>query len=386
MKIGIDIRSLAAGGHSGVEEYLIGFLRAVFAVRTDDRFVLFFNSYKDVKIDLSWAEEFPNVTVKRFRLPNRLLNFSLRFFAYPKLDRLLGGCDVFFLPNINFCALSKETYAILTVHDLSFVHFCQTFSRKRRLWHFFVSPKKLLSRFDKILTVSDFTRHDVLATYGISPQKISVVHSGVDERYQIMSRNNIGLIKVKEKYKLPYRFILYLGTLEPRKNIVGLITAYDALRNEYQNCEDVKLVLAGSPGWKTEGIFRAVANSPFREDIILTGFVDERDKQALYNLAEVFVYPSFFEGFGFPPLEAAACGRPVIVSNSSCFPEIIGPGALLIDPDRPEEITQALYQVLTDRKLAEHLARRAKKRADEFSWRKAAERFGLILDEIKGEK
>src|SRR3989338_10116494 len=186
-----------------------------------------------------------------------------------------------------------------------------------------------------------------------------------------MSRNDVDLLRVKEKYHLPYRFILSLATFEPRKNILALIQSYEALqRLSHPVMDKYMLVIAGIEGWKCEEVFEAIARSPYRDKIILTGFIADSDKVALYNLASVFVYPSLYEGFGFPPLEAMACGVPVIVSHSSSLPEIVGDAGILVDPYQPDELLQALRQVLMDQELADTLRKRSEARAKLFSWEK----------------
>jgi glycosyltransferase involved in cell wall biosynthesis len=174
MRIGIDVRCLAEGRRTGVEEYVLGLLPAVFKKDKENEYILFFNSYHDRKIDFSWAN-FPNVKIKKFSFPNKLLNFSLWYLGWPKIDRLLNGVDVFFAPNISFVALSKKAKFYLTIHDLSFERYSHFFSGKRKLWHLFISPKKLAKQADKILVVSESTKRDLEDVYGIVADKIEVI-------------------------------------------------------------------------------------------------------------------------------------------------------------------------------------------------------------------
>ncbi len=387
MKIGIDIRSLASGRQSGVEEYVRGLLRELFLQGSNHEFVLFFNAWGNAKPDLSFAAGFPHVTIKRFRIPNKLLNLALWYARYPKLDRLLGGVDIFFLPNMNFAAVSRQTKLVVTVHDLSFEWFPETFSWKQRLWHYLVHLRGLLSRADAVVAVSQSTADDVAERYHIAPHKIQVIHSGVGERFAPLDRNDIRLIEVQKKYKLPYRFILSLGTLEPRKNLVSLVRAYEVFHQTAVG-EQVKyeLVMAGPPGWKCEELLAVIRHSPVRHHIHLLGFVEESDKAALYTLASVFVYPSFYEGFGFPPLEAITCGVPVIASHSSSLPEVVGQAGVLIDPYRPDEILKALRQVLGDKDLANLLRERALLQRQQFSWQQSAEHFLRLLSSLSKAK
>jgi glycosyltransferase involved in cell wall biosynthesis len=350
MRIGIDIRSLAAGRRTGVEEYTIGLLRELFRIGTEHTYVLFFNAWGKTEPDLSWTEGYPNVSVKRFRIPNKLLNLSLWYFKRPRLDRLLGGVEVFFMPNLNFTAVSRDVKLIVTAHDLSFEFFPEMFSWKQRLWHFAVNFRSLLRRADVIVVVSESTKDDLITCYSLSATNIHVIHSGVDGRFRPMDRNDLSLLSVKAKYGLPYKFILYLGTLEPRKNLIALLQAFEAFHREAASeSKKYELVLAGRPGWKYDTFFQAIDRSSAREWIHQIGYVEDGDKPALYNLASVFVYPSFYEGFGLPPLEALASGVPVIASHSASLPEVIGEAGVLIDPYRPDEILQALRGILSDK-------------------------------------
>lgn len=380
MKIGIDIRCLAEGKRTGVEEYTLALLRELFERDRDNVYILFFNAWKKPLPDFSWFSQYPNVTLKTFRFPNKLFNLSLWYFGFPKLDLLLGGTDVFFLPNLNFAAVSRKTRLVVTAHDLSFEIFPETFSFKQRLWHYLVNFRHLVRRADRVIAVSQSTKDDLVAEYQVPEEKISVVPSGIDARFRQMDRNDAELVRIKEKYRLPYKFILYLGTFEPRKNIAALIQSYEALLvSGNPSLEKYDLVLAGTRGWKCDDVFRAREQSPHQDRILLPGFIADGDKVALYNLASVFVYPSLYEGFGFPPLEAMACGVPVITSHSSALPEVVGAAGVMIDPYQPDELYQALQSVLTDQTLSFAMTQRGIAEAKQFAWSKTAEATQNVL-------
>lgn len=383
MLIGIDIRCLVEGRRTGVEEYTINLLNNLFEVDKKNRYVLFLNSFRKPKIDLDQFKKHKNVTVKYFRFPNKLINFLFWYFRWPKIDDLIGGADVVFLPNIIFGAFSRRTKLVLTVHDLSFERHPETFSAKRRFWHIFINPWRLCGQASKIIAVSESSKNDLVEKYGISGDKIRVIYNAVSENFGILDRNNPKLVEVKEKYKLPYKFILYLGTVEPRKNINGIVRAYNRLRKiNHPEINKYKLVIAGASGWKQGKISEEIKNSPFSGDIIFAGFIADEDKVAVYNLATLFVYPSFFEGFGFPPLEAMNCGVPVITSNNSSFPEIAGDAAVMVDPDKPDEICQAMKGILLDKKLQEKLRERSVEQAKKFNWKKTAQEFLDTLQNV----
>jgi len=379
MRIGIDVRCLAEGRRTGVEEYTLNILRNLFEIDRKNEYILFFNSFSKSKVDFSWTDKYSNVKIKKSNFPNKLLNLSFWYLNWPKIDKLVGGVDVFFLPNIIFGSFSLKTKLVLTIHDLSFERYPETFSWKRRLWHFFVNPKKICQRADKIMAVSDSTKEDIKSIYKITSDKIEVVKSGIGENFKYLDRNNPNLIRIKEKYNLPYKFILYLGTFEPRKNISGLIHAFNNLQKKSKgtDLERIKLVLVGHSGWLSREIFLEIEKSDYKEKIFYLGSFPEEEKIYLYNLASVFVYPSLFEGFGFPPLEAIKCEVPVISSNNSSLPEVIEQKGILIDPDRPDEICEALRQVLTSKELQEKLRTT---QADSFSWLKSAKKTLNVLE------
>lgn len=374
LKIGIDVRCLMEGRMTGVEEYTINLLRNLFEVDQRNRYVLFTNSLRKPKGNLEMFAEYKNVTVRNFRFPNKALNLFFWYFGWPYADKMIGGADLFFMPNINFIGLSKKTKLVLTMHDLSFEHMPEMFSVKRRIWHSFVNPRRLCKKANLVLAVSDSTRSDLVANYGISPERVCRIYSGVSDEYAHIDRNDKKLVEVKEKYRLPFKFIFFLGTIEPRKNIASLVRAFDRLKDLAGN-EKLKLVVAGSRGWKSEKTIEALKKAKHTKDIIFISNVPNRDKTPLYNLATAFVYPSFLEGFGFPVLEAMKCGVPVIASNTSSIPEVVGSEGILIDPEKPDEIYVALRDLLGDSGFCKHFQERGKRRTVIFSWRNTAREF-----------
>jgi glycosyltransferase involved in cell wall biosynthesis len=395
MKIGIDARVFAQGKNTGVEEFAKCFLEALFQDSSEileknnspnsstslsknekPEFILFFNSWKGKDIDFSWATKYENVQVKKFHWPNKLLNFSLWFLRWPKLDKLIGGVDLFYMPNIGFSAISREAKLILTMHDLSFQHYRQSFSFKKQLWHYLVNPRLLCQKADKILAVSNFTKQDIEDTYKIPAEKITLALNGRTSVQGNLSRNDIKLIQVKEKYNLPFNFILYFGTIEPRKNIISLIKSFEILKKENSQIKHF-LVIAGASGWRAKKIYQTVKSSKWQNQIIIINDVPLEDKEALFTLASVFVYPSFFEGFGFPALEAISCGVPTIVSHSSSLPEAVGRQAIMIDAWRSEEITAALKEILTNKQVGVILNKNKNRHLQKFQWRTAISNFSL---------
>lgn len=384
MKIGVDLRCLQGGQKTGVEEYAFNLISELLKVDRKNEYILFFNSFGESKINSGDLSAYANVEIKMFHYPNKVLNLCFWYLGWPKIDQMLGGVDVLFLPNINFAAWSRKVKTILTVHDLSFEYYPEAFSWKRRFWHFFINSRKLAEKVDRIIAVSESTKSDLMSLYQIKKAKIRTVPSAVTLDFQVLDRNNLRLPLVAKKYQLPYKFILYLGTIEPRKNIIGLIRAYNLLRAQNDpELNKYKLVIAGAVGWKSEKIFLEIEKSAYGNDIIVTGKVNSADLPIIYNLASLFVYPSFFEGFGFPPLEAMACGLPVIVSNASSLSEIVGSAGIMIDPDKPDEIFQAMKEVLLDKELQKKMRSTSLEQAAKFSWSRTAENFLELLGDLE---
>lgn len=360
MKIGIDIRCLMNSKYSGVSWYAYNLLKNIFELDHDNHYVLFYNSSKQVILP---KFDYDNVKYSGCRYPNKLFNLVVNCFNYPRIDKLIGGVDLFFVPNLHFIAWSDNCKKIITVHDLSFLHFPEFFTAKMRLWHKLILKKDILGQADLIVADSFNTKNDLLGLLGVPENKIKVIHLGVDQRYFIPSTAE-QLAAIRKKYDLPDKFVLSLGTLEPRKNLEGIVAAYKSLAPE------ADLVIAGGRGWKTKP---SGSQSSADRRINFIGYVAEADKPALYQLASVLVYPSFYEGFGLPLLEAMASGCPVIAGSNSAQPEVVGEAGLLVDPNNISEISSALAVLLSDGRFHQEMSKRGKKQAANFSWLKTAQ-------------
>ncbi|MFA5318205.1 MAG: glycosyltransferase family 1 protein [Patescibacteria group bacterium] len=384
MRIGIDIRTLMDKHYSGVSEYTLNLLRAIFEQDRMHQYKLFYNSYHDIS-DRIPKFDYPNVEIIKFSYPNKILNYLLfKIFKWPKIDKKIGGVDIMFMPHINFIALSKECKKIITIHDLSFLRYPYYFSIRHNFWQKNINTKKLLKKFNKIIAVSDNTKKDIENLCKTPPKKIKPIYSGIGEEYRKINFQDECLAAARKKYGLPKRFVLYLGNLEPRKNVEGIIEAYKAFRGQQHSdlvhfegdseiaSNKISLVIAGNPGWGYRGIYELAKKSEYADDIIFTDYVNEKDKPCIYNLAEMFIYPSFYEGFGFPPLEAAACGTPCIVSNNSSLPEVMGRAAVLVDPYNISEMGQAIAQLENNPRLRMQLSKSGQEKASQYNWQKCA--------------
>lgn len=364
MRIAIDVRNLLKPNYSGVSEYTYQVIRHLLEIDRKNEYILFYNSYKKLGRFLP-KFDYPNVTVKQTNYPNKLFNLSLLTLNQPKLDKLIGGADIFFCPDTNFSAFSDQTKNIMTVHDLSSVRYPEFFNRKHALWQKLILAEKKIAATSHLFAVSQSTKRDLIELFGIPENKITVTHLGLDPLLKPIGRNSQIASDVRKKYNLPEKYLLFLATLEPRKNVPSIIKAM-----EYLN-QDIPLVIAGKKGWKYNEIFQAAKESTRK--IIFLDYVGRDDKPALYSLAEALVWPSFYEGFGLPPLEAQACGTPVIVGANSSLTEIIGNSGLLVNSDNIQEIGFAMNQILSDNELRETLIKRGFENVKRFSWQKTAE-------------
>lgn len=373
MKIAIDLRSLSEGRRSGVEEYVLNVVQSLFKIDNINTYFLFKSGFKNQPAVADFFYTGNNKVIeKKIKTANRLLNLSLKLWREPLLDLVSGKPDIFFMPNINIGPISDRCKKIITFHDLSYEIYPEHFSIKRRLWHKFIDPRKRAKEAYKIIAISESTKNDLINLYNISPEKIKVIYSGVDDKFQPVLWSDVRLERIKQKYHLPDFFVLYFGAIEPRKNIIGLIKAFEQLKDGHSDKRNLKLVIAGIKGWLFDEIIKTARDSRYASDIIFTGFIENQDKLYVYNLASVFVYPSFYEGFGFPPLEAMACGLPTITSNVSSLPEVVGNGAIMVDPYNADEITQAMDLCLSNEDLRLELREKGLTQAKKFSWQKTA--------------
>lgn len=257
---------------------------------------------------------------------------------------------------------------IITIYDLSFILFPDRFHPLRRLylrWGTEYSARKA----QRIIAISASTKRDVVKYLGVAKRKVDVVPCGVDEDFQPLENQEV-LDDFRKERRLPEQIILFVGTIEPRKNLTVLLRGYALLRKKVQL---PPLVIAGPKGWHHQEVFSAAEELGLQEDVVFAGYIPQDELPLWYNVADLFVYPSLYEGFGLPPLEAMACGTPVIISNSSSLPEVVGGAGILVNPDSAEEMAEAMQRLLADNSLRAEMRQRGLKRARQFSWQKAAQ-------------
>lgn len=273
--------------------------------------------------------------------------------------------DIYFEPN--FIPLRiRANRVIVAVHDFSFALYPE-WHPGERIHYFKKNFWKKIKSADTIIVYSNFIKKSAVDLFNIPEERIRTIYHGFDRKtFRVYSRDELS--PVKEKYRLPENFILYAGSIEPRKNLVNLILAYLSLDGNIRS--KYKLVLAGFSGWKNKEIMDLIRGE--EPDVTYLGYIPDEDLARIYNLSSVFVFPSFYEGFGLPPLEAMACGCPVITSNTSSLPEVCGDAAYYIDPWSRESIAEAIHRIITDENLRKHLIERGTERSRLFSWEKSA--------------
>lgn len=256
---------------------------------------------------------------------------------------------------------------VVTVYDLSFVHYPQLLSSARR-WYLNLLTKRSCQHARRIIAISESTARDLVKTFNIAPDKIDIAAPGVSEVFQPLPSAEVD--KFRWQKELPERFLLFVGTLEPRKNLPVLLRAYAQLPVHVR--EEVHLVLAGGKGWMFEDIFRTISEYQLSDTVHLPGYVPASELPLWYNAAEAFVFPSVYEGFGLPVIEAMACGTPVLVSDVSSLPEAAGDAGCLLPPYNVNAWAEALNRVIHDPGWRSEAARLGKLRAAHFTWTNTA--------------
>ncbi len=356
MQIGIDAR-LVYHTRAGIGEYTLRLTQALARAFSEHRFTLL----QDRRSRQPLVEA-PNVAISHafvpshHRLEQRLLPWAVNRLAV----------DVFHSPDF-IPPLRAVGPSVITIHDLAFLIYPHFLTKDGA--RYYGQIDRAVRRANCIIAVSESTKHDLINKLGVSEDKISVIYEAADPLFHPEDRA-AALHHVQALFEIPSEFILFVSTIEPRKNIPGLLRAYKRLRDNYKLTP--ALVLVGAPGWLSEDVYKLVDELGLKPYCFFLGRVSTHDLHYLYNAALCLVHPAFYEGFGVTPLEAMACGTPVVVSNVSSLPEVVGDAALLVDPQNDEEITVALWRVLTDSALRAELSAKGLQRSGAFSWERAA--------------
>jgi glycosyltransferase involved in cell wall biosynthesis len=372
MVIGIDYTAgLKQSG--GIGRYTKGLVTTLARLDTTHQYRLL--TTKDASLaDLQLFNNYANFSHCRYPLAERWMTIGWHRFYLPiPVEWFAGEVDLFHSPNF-ILPPTRHAKTLLTVHDLSFMRHPQGAWPSLRNWLNKVVPRSL-ARADHVLADSEHTKRDLIELFSLSADNITVVGAGVEPRFQLLT-DITQRDAVRARYRLPEKFILGLGTLEPRKNFVGLIQAFE----DSPVRETHHLVIGGGKGWLYEEIFATAAASPMAERIHLIGFVADEDLPLLYNLADVFAYPSHYEGFGIPVIEAMACGTPVVCADNSCLPEVAGQAAMLVKATDKAALAAALYTLVTDMTARQQAIERGLQQARQFTWEAAAQRLLQVYE------
>lgn len=378
MKILIDIRPLARGLGSGIPNYTRE-ITSRLTQQSSDQFELFYPGLRNQNLPDSWRNH-PHISVLNWKIPGRLLDLAQRWLHKPDLSKKTDA-DIILSPHLNNL-IAGTLPRVLTIHDLSFAHHSHFFSRRQRIWHQLQNWQEQIKRASHLIAVSHYTKEDIIRTLHISPENISVIYPGISEQFKPIDPHDEHLLQFQRRHSIVAPYFLYLGALEARKNIPHLVAAFDALRTN-PRFKGYQLILAGTPGHGARHIVTAVRQSNSSSAIKIISRVTDEDRVFLYNGAVAFVCTSFFEGFGFPPLEAQACGVPVIASNRTSFIEILGDSALLVDPWKSTDLTVALTTLGSDEKVRAQLIQRGIVNSRRFNWEETTNQIYTILTKTK---
>lgn len=255
------------------------------------------------------------------------------------------------------------------IYDMAYRACPHTVARKTRIW-LELCMKRTCRHADHILTISEFSKREIIKYLGVCEQQITVIPCAVDHAIYHPDYTQEQIEKVRKKYAVEENYFLYLGTIEPRKNLERLVSAYARLCRGRQDVP--QLVLAGKKGWLCEGIYKKVQELGMGDRILFTGYLAQEESPLLMCGAKAFIFPSLYEGFGMPPLEAMACGTPVIAADAASLPEVVGDAGILVDPESEREICEAMKNILEDRACRERLRKAGIERAGKYTWKKSS--------------
>jgi glycosyltransferase involved in cell wall biosynthesis len=381
VRVAIDARPAAFPQKTGIGYYTWHLLQSLPLVDPGSTYVAWYLNFRSLLgqgrhpfgPDLP-----PNLVERSTPFPARLFERLSERFDRPRVERLVRF-DVLFAPN--FVPPPTRTHrVVLTVHDLAFRLYPETAPQSTRWW--LARLERALALAARVIVVSEATRRDLIDSYDVSEDLVTVIPHGVDhELFRPPVASEVA--SIRRRFGIDGPYVLSLGGIEPRKNLSRLVGAFAQLPPDLQ----ARLVVAGgSTGWNPEGpslLWSALGAlaAGIRERIILTGYVSDREKVALLGGAEALAYPSLYEGFGLPVLEAMACGTPVLTSNVSALPEVAGDAALLVDPADVGDIAEGLERLLRDRELSARLRKAGPARAAGFDWTETARRTAAVLHE-----
>ena len=374
MQVAIDIRRIS---DFGVGTYIRNIVRALSRLDRVNRYHLIGSPEKAKEIG-PLPPNFHTIALLEH-------DTSVRgYIAFRNILRRLG-CNLVHIPHLFWLPRLLPCPYVMTVHDvLEHMSRATNHSGVRRLLHFQLTRRVLLGA-SRVFAVSQFTKSELEKLFGIPARRIEVVYNAVDERFMHGHATDADQALIAQRYQVTYPFILYAGRISPHKNLVRIIEAFSALRAELEKDDkypDLKLIIIGDELSKNPDLRRTVIKSGVQNEVRFLGFVPIEVLRIFYDLAKVFIFPSLYEGFGLPPLEAMVHGTPVITSNTSSLPEVVGNAAVLVNPENVFEIMRALHRVLVDQPLREKMKRRSVEQSQRFSWESSARRVLQVYHEV----
>lgn len=371
MRIGIDATALPLEP-VGAGNYIVNLVQSLVKLGGEQKFVVFAQCSKQQLFDIPPSANLEWVLVSDSNPAVRLVWEQT---VFPRLIRK-SGVDL--LHSLHYTRpIHLPCKSVVTFHDMTFFLFPNLHTRSKRLF-FPLAIRLSARRADAIIADSENTRLDTIRLLPVSPGKIFAVPLGVNEHYRPIADPN-QLQAVREKYDLPAQFILYVGLVEPRKNLPLLLNAY---KISTQRGVDQPLVIVGRLGWRYQQVLREIEELGIKDKVHFTGYLPPQDLPMVYNLADVFVYPSIYEGFGLPPLEAMACGTPVITSAVSSMPEHVGDAGVLVPPNDLHALADAIQRLISDDSLRSHLAYQGPQQAANYTWDRTARETLRIYQQL----
>jgi glycosyltransferase involved in cell wall biosynthesis len=319
-----------------------------------------------------------------------LLNPETTFANYVEMHRVIHAheVDLIHVPHTFWRPLITRAPFVITVHDLlDYMYRARTNNGMRRTIHNYMT-RQVMHHAARIFAVSNFTKRDVSRYFDIKPEKVEVVYNALDESFQRGHSTPAEQEVIRGRYQVDSPFLLYAGRISPHKNVARIIEAFSALKGELAKegaYPDLKLIIIGDEVSKNPDIRRAVIRSGMQQDVRFLGYVSIDVLRIFFDMAKVFVFPSLYEGFGLPPLEAMAHGTPVVASNTSALPEVVGHAALMVNPENVFEISRALQRALTDQPLRERMKAAGLEQAQRFSWEVSVRRMLKVYEQVVAE-
>lgn len=371
MQVGIDSRAAIWYRGTGMGTYTYQLIRNIYLIEKKNQYHFFLPNEKFQGVDPLNSGVFQSIAQTKDKFWEAV--------AAENIDP--QGMDIYHVPQ-NGIGLPKikRCPTVVTVHDLIPYILPETVG-PAYLKIFKQEMPRILSEADHVITVSQHSRNDLIKIMKLPPEKISVIYEAPESTYRKVNKE-ISKQRLQNKYGITDPYLLYLGGFSPRKNLNGLVKAYAQLKKEL--AKPPKLVIIGRHSPSFPPLAALVAKLGLEKDVLFPGFAPVQDLPFLYNAAELFIYPSFYEGFGLPPIEALACGTPTIVSNISSLPEVVGDAALKVDPHSQQAMTQAMYRLLTEEDLRRDLIKKGMRRSEEFSWTKTASQTIKIYQDMCG--